>query len=86
MQALIRQYVQVHRQPYCEWRWDISMVRSPATSTYIVSPAATTTYTVTVTSLGCTASDNVTVTVNPLPNANAGVDQTICAGHRQPYS
>ena len=52
----------------------------PATSTYVVSPASTTTYVVTVTNLGCTASDNITVTINPLPNANAGVDQTICAG------
>ena len=51
----------------------------PLTSTYIVSPTSTTTYIVTVTSLGCTASDNVTVTLNPLPVANAGVDQTICA-------
>ena len=56
------------------------MVSGPASSTYIVSPASTTTYTVTVTNLGCTESDNVTITVNPLPNANAGVDQTICAG------
>ena len=52
----------------------------PATSTYLLVPTSTTTYTVTVTSLGCTASDNVVVTVNPLPNANAGVDQTICTG------
>ena len=58
----------------------------PATSTYVVSPGSTTTYMVTVTNLGCTASDNITVTINPLPNANAGVDQTICAGNRQPYS
>ena len=52
----------------------------PTTSTYIVSPTSTTTYTVTVTSLGCTASDNVTVIVNPLPGANAGVNQAICEG------
>jgi gliding motility-associated-like protein len=29
---------------------------------------------------GCTATDIVTVTVNPLPIVNAGVDQTVCAG------
>ena len=52
----------------------------PLTSTYIVSPASTTTYMVTVTSLGCTSSDNVIVTVNPLPTAEAGINQTICAG------
>ena len=44
-----------------------------------VTPAATTTYTVTVTNTdGCTASDNVVVTVNPLPVVNLGLDTTIC--------
>lgn len=43
-------------------------------------PGATQTYTVTVTSNGCQASDQVVVTVNPLPNVNAGVDQSICSG------
>lgn len=46
----------------------------------IVSPTVTTVYTVTVTDAsGCTASDNVTVTVTPL-TVNAGSDQTICEG------
>lgn len=45
------------------------------------SPAATTTYTVTVTdALGCSASDAVLVTVNPVPTANAGPDRAICTG------
>jgi subtilisin-like proprotein convertase family protein len=45
------------------------------------TPAATTTYTVTGTSAqGCIATDQVVVTVNPLPVVNAGVDQTVCAG------
>lgn len=43
------------------------------------SPIATTTYVVTVTINGCTASDNVTITVNNVI-ANAGSDQTICLG------
>jgi gliding motility-associated-like protein len=44
-------------------------------------PAATTTYTVTGTSVaGCTSTDAVLVTVNPLPIVNAGADQTVCAG------
>jgi gliding motility-associated-like protein len=44
-------------------------------------PAATATYTVTGTSLaGCTGTDQVLVTVNPLPTVNAGGDQTVCAG------
>jgi gliding motility-associated-like protein len=44
-----------------------------------VSPTVTTTYIVTVTDAnGCTDSDDVQVIVNPLPPANAGIDQTIC--------
>ena len=46
-----------------------------------VSPASTTTYTVTVTDgNACQATDAVTISVNPLPSANAGPDQAICAG------
>jgi gliding motility-associated-like protein len=44
------------------------------------TPAATTTYTVTGTSLGCTATDQVIVTVNPIPVVNAGADVSICIG------
>ncbi|MBI4648727.1 MAG: T9SS type A sorting domain-containing protein, partial [Bacteroidia bacterium] len=44
-------------------------------------PATTGTYTVTVTnSYGCTSTDNMVVTVNSLPVANAGADQSVCAG------
>ncbi len=46
-----------------------------------VSPSDTTNYMVTVTgSNGCTATDNVTVNVLPLPTAFAGNDVTICTG------
>ncbi|WP_430814850.1 gliding motility-associated C-terminal domain-containing protein [Carboxylicivirga sp. RSCT41] len=47
-----------------------------------VAPAATTTYTVTITNTttGCSDSDDVIVTVNPLPDVDAGLDQTICFG------
>ena len=52
-----------------------------AGASHSVSPAATTTYTVTGTDAnGCTGTDAVIVTVNPLPVVNAGVDQTVCAG------
>lgn len=44
------------------------------------TPAATTTYTVTGTTNGCSATDQVTVTVNPLPTVDAGTDQTVCDG------
>ena len=61
---------------------------SPATglsSTNIFNPSAnptsTTIYTVTVTQANsCTSIDTVTVSVKPTPTANAGNDQTICAG------
>ncbi len=54
---------------------------NPSIATPVASPTTTTNYTVTVTnSLGCTATDVVVVTVNPLPTANAGNDATICAG------
>jgi gliding motility-associated-like protein len=48
----------------------------------VASPTETTTYTLVVTdTAGCPpVTDNVTVTVNPLPNANAGVDDTIPVG------
>ena len=51
------------------------------TSSIEVAPIATTIYSVTVTDItGCTDEDNVMVTVNPNPIANAGADQVICDG------
>jgi len=45
------------------------------------SPTSTQTYTVTGTDVnGCQGTDQVIVTVNPLPVIGAGVDQTICDG------
>ncbi len=48
-------------------------------ATISVSPTSTQTYTVTVTKGDCTKTDQATVTVNNAV-ANAGADQTICAG------
>jgi gliding motility-associated-like protein len=49
------------------------------TSTINVSPTTTTTYTVTGTDVnGCTNTDEMIVTVNQNPIANAGIDQSIC--------
>ena len=46
-----------------------------------VLPTVTTMYTVTITDAnGCTDTDDVTVTVNSAPTANAGADQNICSG------
>ncbi len=43
-------------------------------------PTATTTFTLTSTVNGCTSTDDVVVTVNALPIANAGPDQAVCIG------
>jgi gliding motility-associated-like protein len=46
-----------------------------------VSPTSTTTYTVNGTDAnGCTSTDQVTITVNPLPVINAGSDAAVCIG------
>ena len=45
-----------------------------------VNPSITTTYTVTVNDGVTTTSDDIIVTVNPLPTADAGPDVTICSG------
>lgn len=45
------------------------------------TPPATATYTVTGTDVNsCSNTDQVVVTINPLPTINAGADQTVCAG------
>lgn len=50
-------------------------------ATTIATPAATITYTVTGTDAnGCQNTDDVLITVNPLPAVSAGNDVTICAG------
>jgi gliding motility-associated-like protein len=49
---------------------------------FIPLTAGITTYTVTGTSIaGCVSSDQINVTVNALPNVNAGNDQVICEGN-----
>jgi hypothetical protein len=47
----------------------------------VFSPTATLNYTVTGTTVaGCASTDQVSVTVNPLPIVEAGLDQTVCFG------
>ncbi|MEO5641935.1 MAG: gliding motility-associated C-terminal domain-containing protein [Bacteroidia bacterium] len=55
---------------------------SPNSAQTMANPVATTNYTLTVTNTtsGCIATDVVVVTVGTTPTANAGSDQTICAG------
>jgi len=53
----------------------------PNIATPTANPLNTTLYTVTVTDAnGCSAIDDMTLTVNPLPVVSAGTDQTICIG------
>lgn len=53
----------------------------PRSQNPIANPTVTTIYTLTVTNdEGCSAIDRVKVTVDSLPNATAGEDQTICPG------
>jgi PKD repeat protein len=53
---------------------------SPFIANPVASPTTTRTYTVTVTSGGCSATDVVTVAVTPLPAADAGANVSICNG------
>lgn len=58
------------------YTWDNGVTNGTA-----FSPTVTTTYTVTGTIAGgCQNTDQVVVTVNPLPTVDAGSNQTICAG------
>ena len=61
--------------PYIHWS------TGDTTASIIVTPQATTIYTVSTMNIsGCSASDNVTVTVHPLPPADAGFNAGIIAG------
>lgn len=54
---------------------------NPASATTVSSPLSTTTYTLLVQdNIGCTGSDQMTLTVNPLPLASAGQDRAVCVG------
>lgn len=54
---------------------------SPTIANPLASPGNSTLYTLDIVdSMGCTGTDNVTITVFPLPNVNAGSDISICDG------
>jgi gliding motility-associated-like protein len=54
---------------------------SSTISNPVASPTSTTTYTVYATDAnGCSGTDTLTVNVNPLPNASAGSNVSICSG------
>jgi gliding motility-associated-like protein len=60
-----------------DYTWDNGVTDGVA-----FTPGSTTTYTVTGEDLatGCTATDDVTITVNSLPTVDAGSDQAVCEG------
>ena len=59
------------------WQPAVSL-NNPSILSPIARPVATTTYILTATVGGCTATDDVIVNVVPYPAANAGPDTTIC--------
>lgn len=63
-------------------QWDPPIgLDNPNISNPTATPATTTTYTLGVLDAnGCAAIDDIQITVNPLPVADAGADQTICDG------
>ncbi len=65
------------------YTWQAPISANGASQT--VSPATTTTYTVDgVDAAGCTGTDQVTVTVNPLPTATIAGTITVCEGDAAP--
>ena len=64
------------------YAWSTGAVTNPIN----VTPATTTSYTVTGTTAGCTGSAVSTVTVNPLPTVVAEVNQTYCPGVTVPIN
>ncbi len=63
--------------------WDpVAGLDNPAIPNPIATPAITTVYTLGVIDAnGCASSDDIVITVNSLPIADAGIDQTICDGN-----
>ena len=70
------------------YNWSPSAGLNVATGSSVnASPAVITIYTVTATDAnGCINEDSILVTVNPLPNANAGPDVTLCPGVSAPLT
>ncbi len=63
----------------------VASLNDPSIADPIAYPDTTTTYTLSlVDALGCVNSDQMTLTVNALPQADAGADQSICDGQSTP--
>ena len=65
-----------------DYEWSpIVDLSDPGVFNPVANPTGTITYTVTgFDANGCSNSDDVTITVQPAPTVDAGVDQTICVG------
>jgi gliding motility-associated-like protein len=63
--------------------WDpVTGLDNPAVANPSATPTATTTYTLGIVDVnGCVNADDIVITVNPLPVANAGPDQVLCEGN-----
>ncbi len=74
--------VQLNATGGTSYSWSpITDLSNPNIANPIACPTANTTYTVIVTNANsCTATDSVTITINPLPTITASNDTTICDG------
>lgn len=74
--------VQLNATGGTSYSWSpITGLSNPNIANPIACPTANTTYTVIVTNANsCTATDSVTITINPLPTITASNDTTICDG------
>jgi hypothetical protein len=61
--------------------WSPATYLTSATGSSVdANPPTTTTFTVQGTTAGCSSVETIEITVNALPNVNAGIDQAICLG------
>ncbi len=76
------QVAQLDGQGGVRYQWSPTTgLSNPNIANPTANPSTTTTYTVTVTNpMGCTGTDQVTITAGGNLAANAGLDQTVCAG------
>ncbi len=69
------------------YSWSPAATLSASTgSSVTATPTVTTTYSVTGTTAGCTNTQNITITVKPLPTVTAQANQTHCAGATVPIT
>ena len=66
---------------FTSYRWEPSIGLSDSTIAFpVANPNSITVYTITASTPACTVRDSFMVTVNPLPDVDAGEDVEVCAG------